>query len=52
MIDGNRLVGALSLPSHDKRVLDLLKDLELKRPVKDENYDGNSYCPKDRLPSN
>ena len=40
MIDGNRLVEALSLPSHDKRVLELLKELGLKRPVKDENYDG------------
>ena len=38
-INGDRLVEALSLPSHDKRVLDLLKDLGLKRPVKDENYD-------------
>ena len=42
MIDGNRLVEALSLPSHDKRVLELLKELGLKRPVKDENYDGVS----------
>ncbi len=40
MIDGNRLVEALSLPSHDKRVLNLLKDLGLKRPVKDEDYNG------------
>jgi len=37
-IDGNRLVEVLSLPSHDKRVLSLLKELGLKRPVKDENY--------------
>ena len=42
MIDGDRLVEALSLPSHDKRVLELLKELGLKRPVKDENYDGVS----------
>ena len=42
MINGNRLVEALSLPSHDKRVLELLKELGLKRPVKDENYNGVS----------
>lgn len=47
MIDGNRLVEALSLPSHDKRVLDLLKELGLKRPVKDENYDGVSIIMED-----
>ena len=47
MIDGNRLVEALSLPSHDKRVLELLKDLGLKRPVKDENYDGVSIIMED-----
>ena len=47
MIDGNRLVEVLSLPSHDKRVLDLLKELGLKRPVKDENYDGVSIIMED-----
>jgi len=46
-IDGNRLVEALSLPSHDKRVLNLLKDLGLKRPMKDENYDGVSIILED-----
>lgn len=43
IIDGNRLVEALALPSHDKRVLSLLKELGLKRPMKDENYDGVSH---------
>jgi len=47
MIDGNRLVEALSLPSHDKRVLALLKELGLKRPAKDENYDGVSIILED-----
>jgi hypothetical protein len=37
-IDGDRFVEALSLPSYDKRVLTLLKELGLKRPMKDENY--------------
>jgi len=40
MIDGNRLVEVLSLPSHDTRVVNFLKDLGLKRPVKDEDYNG------------
>lgn len=39
-INGNRLVEVLSLPSHDKKVLSLLKELGLKRPMKDENYNG------------
>ena len=47
MIDGNRLVEVLSLPSHDKKVLELLKELGLKRPVKDENYDGVSIVMED-----
>ena len=47
MIDGNRLIEALSLPSHDKRVLELLKELGLKRPVKDESYDGVSIIMED-----
>jgi hypothetical protein len=42
IIDGTRLVEALALPSHDKKVLSLLKELGLKRPMKDENYDGIS----------
>jgi hypothetical protein len=37
-IDGDRFVEALSLPSYDKKVLSLLKELGLKRPMKDENY--------------
>ena len=34
--------GVRQTPSHDKKVLELLKELGLKRPVKDENYDGVS----------
>ena len=47
MIDGNRLVEALSLPSHDKRVIELLKELGFKRPMKDENYDGVAIIYRD-----
>ena len=41
-IDGDRFLEVLCLPSYDEKVLSLLKDLRLKRPMKDEDY--NYVC--------